>query len=435
MKLKRLSNLSATLVLLGVVCVLPSTSPARAATSDSNAVRDWNATAVQAIGAAKLGPVPALRGMAMMHVAIYDAIQAISTASSRGFTTPYTVAGAKFYGGYPDASQEAATAAAGRTVLLSLLPAQRSAIDAAYSASLASLPDTAAREEGVFIGNWAASQILRWRAGDGSNRVVSYNQAANPGTFEPTGGATPVFTHLPDVTPFMGQGNTQFRPVAPPTLDSAQYAADYNEVKSLGAIDSTTRTADQTQAALFWFDDDYYNWNTVARIIAGQEQTTLSQDARLFAELNVAMYDGLIAIFDAKYTYNFWRPEAAIHAGNSDGNPATVGDPTWTPLKPTPAHPDYPSAHTSSGSAASTVLASFFGNDAISFSFATRTSPGSVTRSYTSLSQAAQEEGSSRIWVGYHFRTAVNVALVMGKEAGTWTVDHFGTVIPAATGS
>ncbi|HEX8918472.1 MAG TPA: phosphatase PAP2 family protein, partial [Chloroflexota bacterium] len=409
--------LGAALSVLTVV--VPSTTLVRADPSGSTSVLDWNTTAIQLVSAAQQNPIAALRTMAMVHVAIYDAVQAISTAPSRGFTG-YTVDGARLYGVDPQSSLESASAAAARTVLLGLFPDKRSDIDAAYATSIAHVPDTATRQEGILIGDWVAVQILRWRSSDHSNRPDDYNQPVRPGIFQPPGKSAAVFVYLAGVTPFALQSSAQFRPEPPPALTSDQYTADYNEVKSLGGANSSTRTADETQAALFWFDNDFYMWNTAARVIAAQKQTTLMGDARLFAELNVAMYDAMIAVFDAKYTYNFWRPEAAIHNGNSDGNPATIGDPTWTPLRPTAPHPDYPSAHTANGGAASTVLASFFGTDAIRFSFTTRTSPGGAVRSYTSLSQAAEEEGLSRIWLGYHFRTAVNVGLTMGQEVGAW---------------
>ncbi|HEX6510199.1 MAG TPA: vanadium-dependent haloperoxidase [Chloroflexota bacterium] len=400
-----------------------------AAPANTTAVRDWNATAIATIAAAKLDGLAALRDLAIMHVAIYDAIQAVGAGST---SSQFRLAGTTLYGVPAAASPESAAAGAARTVLLSLIPSQRTTIDTAYATSLSQIPDSTAKSEGVLMGSWVGGKILAWRSGDNYNFPVVYSQPLQPGIFQTSAPSGAVSTFMPYVTPFVLQSASQFRAPPPPALTSAQYAADYNEVMSLGSINSTTRTADQTQIALFWFDDDAYMWNSVARMVAEQKQTTLTQDAKLFAELNVAMFDGLIGIFDSKYLYNFWRPEAAIHAGDTDGNPATAGDATWTPLRPTPAHPDYPSAHTSSGAAASTVLASFFG-DATSFSFTTRTVlPANAVRSYTSFSQAATEEGVSRIYVGYHFRTAVNAGATMGHQTGEWTVKNFGSVVPAS---
>lgn len=415
-------------LLLGLAFALVPTR-GHAASASGTAVSDWNATAVQLISAEKQAGPASVRTLAIMHVAIYDAVQALSVAPGK---SSYRLNGALLSGIPAGGSLESATAAAARTVLLGLMPGQRPVIDAAYTNALSSIADSTAKSNGVLVGSWIAGKILAWRATDNFNFPVIYQQPDRAGTFQtsaPTGAA---FTYTQYLTPFVLTSASQFRAPPPPALTSAQYAADYNEVKSLGAINSTTRTPDQTQVALFWFDDDSYMWNSVARMVAAQQGDTLLQDARLFAELNVAMTDGLIAIFDSKYLYNFWRPESAIHAGDADGNPATTGDLTWAPLKPTPAHPDYPSAHTANGAAASTVLASFFGSDQMSFSFTTRTVvPANAVRSFTSFSQAATEEGLSRIWVGYHFRTAVTEGAKIGQQAGMWTINNFGTVVPA----
>src|SRR5947209_9022962 len=397
----RLRRSFLTVLVAFTFALVPSRGHADSASG--TAVSDWNATAVQLGSAEKQRGPAAVRTLAIMHVAIYDAVQALSAAPGK---TSYRLNGAMLSGIPAGASLESATAAAARTVLLGLMPGEQPVIDTAYTKALSSVVDSTAKSNGVLVGSWIAGKILAWRATDNFNFPVIYQQPDRVGTFQtsaPTGAAN---TYVPYLTPFVLTSASQFRAPPPPALTSAQYAADYNEAKSLGAINSTTRTADQTQIALFWFDDDSYMWNTVARTIAAQQGDTLLQDARLFAELNVAMTDGLIATFDSKYLYNFWLPEPAIHVADADGNSATAGDPTWAPLKPTPAHPDYPSAHTANGAAASTVLASFFGTDQMSFSFTTRTVlPANAVRSFTSFSQASTEEGLSRIWVGYHFRT------------------------------
>lgn len=427
-----LVKLLIALTLVAAVFALPSVGATQAAGDNSTAVRDWNLTATKVIAAEKQNSVMATRSMAMVHVAIYDAIEAIDTGS---VPQGYRLNGSLLNGVPAGASRESATAAAARIVLLDLFPGRRSDIDAAYSASLSQLPDDAAQAEGVLVGQWVGLRILAWRSQDGSTLTGDYAQPLNAGIYQPIAPATAAFTRWNSEALFVLRSASQFRCPPPPALTSAQYAVDYNEVKSLGSVDSTARTPEQTQIALFWVDADWYMWNTVARTVAAQKQTTIEQDARLFAEMNVAIHDSLVANFDNKYTYNFWRPENAIHAGNTDGNPDTVGDPTWTPLQPTPAFPDYPSAHTSNGAAASSVLASFFGTDAIGFSFTTRTSPGGAVRSFTSFSQAAEEEGVSRIYVGYHFRSAVNAALTLGRQVGDWTVRHFGPAVPATPSS
>jgi hypothetical protein len=421
---RRLERISLALVVVALVALVPAGT--RATAAGSNAVRDWNATAVNIVAADKEGPLGGLRSMAMVDAAIYDAVQAIGSPSG------YRLNGNQISGIPANASPEAATASAARIILLGVAPGQRSNIDAAYTSTLAQIPDSTSKAIGVLVGTWAGSKVAAWRSHDGSTMPApAYSQPGLPGTFQPSTSSSAIGTATSYLMPFAIQRANQFRAPAPPALTSAQYTADYNEVKSPGSKDSTMRTADQTQAAYFWFDDDYYMWNTVARTVAAQQQTTLAQDARMFAEMTSAMNDAAIAVFDSKYTYNYWRPENAIHGAATTGNKQITADSTWTPLMPTPQHPDYPSAHTTIGTAGSAVLASALGTDAMSFSFTTRTAPSSVTRSYTSFSQAAHEEGLSRIWVGYHFGSAVTQGSLLGQKVAAWTVSHFGTVVPA----
>ncbi|GAC1330374.1 MAG: vanadium-dependent haloperoxidase [Chloroflexota bacterium] len=415
------------LVMMIVLLAAGMPSAARAAGPATNAVREWNVIALKTIVGDKQNPLVAMRSITMVHLGIYDAVEAITTASNTG---PYTLAGSSLFGTVGDASLESATAAAARTILIGIAPGRRSDVDTAYVASLAKIPDGAAKAKGVLVGFWAGQRVLGWRSDDGTATSVDYLQPTGLGIFQPVAPAKAVFAQWAAVRPITLQSAAQFRPGPPPALTSAQYAADYNEIKGLGAADSTIRTPDQTQIALFWVGDDSSMWDDVARSIATERQTTLVQDARMFAELNTAMLDALTAAFDAKYTYNSWRPQAAIRAGDLDGNLATTGDPAWTSLRPAPAHPDYPAAHPSSGGAASTVLASVFG-DATTFSFTTLTAPSNAMRSYSSFSQAAEEEAASRVYIGFHFRTAVNAGLKLGRQVGGWTVSHFGPVIPA----
>jgi PAP2 superfamily/Vanadium chloroperoxidase N-terminal domain len=420
MKLTRRLQFLGTLAMVPAFAI-PYALQAQAAPTASNAVRDWNATALAVIAADKQDPAMSLRTLTMMHLAIYDALQAIASGSSGH---PYTFAGATLNDVPGGASHETATASAARTVLLGLDPTQRPTIDAAFAASMGSSSASPAGAQGTLVGAWVGTHMLTSRTWDGSNLAVDYIQPANLGIYQSVPPVKTLGTNVRNITPFMLLSASQFRPGPPPALNSAQYAADYNEVKSLGAVNSTTRTQDQTEAALFWVEDDSYTWNTVARAVATKRGTTLEQDAALFAELNVAMADAQIAVFDAKFTYNFWRPVAAIQAGNVDGNPNTVGDTSWAPLRFTPPFPDYPAAHPTNGGAASTVLASIFG-DGTGFSVATRTASNGA-RSYTSFSQAANEEASARVYLGVHFRTAVNAGLTLGKQVGDWTISHFG---------
>ena len=208
-------------------------------------------------------------------------------------------------------------------------------------------------------------------------------------------------------------------------MSSDQYAADYNQVKSVGAINSTTRTPDQTEAALFWMPSLQIIGNDIARIAAAAHHNSLSENARLFALLNIAIADTAIAGMDTKYTYNFWRPREAIHAGEADGNDDTIADPAWAPLVYIGVHPDYVSQHSAVGGAVAQVLARFFGTDHLSFSITTSTAPGGVFRSYESFSQAAKENANSRVWLGAHFRTACEDGLKQGKHVANYVVHHF----------
>jgi hypothetical protein len=261
---------------------------------------------------------------------------------------------------------------------------------------------------------------------------VDYTPGTNPGDWQPTppAYAAAAFPQWPQVTPFCLQSGSQFRTPPPPALTSPDYTAVFNLTKDLGAIDSTSRTADETDAALFWQgiavanNGVYGQWDQIAQIVAAAQGNSLVQNARLFALLNLAEADLFIACWDSKYTYNFWRPVTAIRAADTDGNPDTDADPNWTPLMATPNHPSYPAAHATISRGAATVLASFFGTDTISFNIAYPGLPG-VTRSYASFSAAAQEAGMSRIWAGFHWNTDLAAGDALGESVGTYIVQHF----------
>mgnify|MGYP003395223240 FL=1 len=220
------------------------------------------------------------------------------------------------------------------------------------------------------------------------------------------------------------KSGSQFRAEGPPALASAKYAADYLEVQSVGALNSPTRTPDQTEAALFWFENSQITWNNIARLAAEDWQNSLADNARLFALLNLAGVDTTIAVMDTKYIFNFWRPREAIRAGDTDGNELTTADPAWTPLTYIGVHPDYVSQHAAYGQTAATVLAKFFGTDDLPFSITTSTAPGGVFRSYESFSQAAVENMNSRVWLGAHFRTACRHGLNQGKQVAHYAMNH-----------
>jgi hypothetical protein len=400
--------------LLVVNLVLATLAPATPALAD--AVTDWNEITLATQAAVPAGTLtpPAARALAMVHLAIFDALNAIDRRY-----TPYAVVDLAD----PDASPEAATAAAAHTVLLTLYPSRLADLDLAYAAALAAIGDGSAKTAGISLGESVAGVILARRSNDGSAVTLPYTVPPGPGIYEPNPVAR--FVAWGKVTPFALKSGSQFRADGPPALSSAQYAADYNEVQTDGAVNSATRTPDQTEAALFWMDQIQVICNRIARIAATAEPTNLLETARLFALLNMAAADASIAAYDTKYTYNFWRPRDAIHAGDTDSNDDTTADPTWVPLAYIGVHPDYVSQHAAHGAAMAIVLAYVFGKHEFDFSLTTSTAPAGVSRTYSSFWEAAVENMNSRVWLGVHFRTACRDGLNQGRQVANYVVHHF----------
>lgn len=379
----------------------------------ANVVLEWNQLALHAIGQARLSPVFVSRDLAITQAAVYDAVVAIDRSFELYHAHVHASRGA---------SPEAAAAQAAHDTLTALFPTQAATFDAALAADLVGIPPGRA-SQGVEVGREAAQQILAWRSTDGSTAVVPYTPGTDPGDWQPTPPANlpALAPQWPDVTPFAMTGGSEFRPEAPPALDSAEYAAAFKEVKDLGRVDSLTRTDEQTQIAKFWNDGlgtafAMGYWNRIAQQVATDQGLSLDQDARLFALLNIAEADAQIACWDAKYTYNLWRPVTAIRAADTDGNPDTDPDATWTPLLTTPNFPSYTSAHSTLSAAAAGVLTALFGSD-YHFSVGSESLPG-VTRSFDSFGAAAREAGRSRIYGGIHYTfDNVNGQSVGGKVA------------------
>src|SRR5947209_10636056 len=366
----------------------------------ANVVLEWNQLTLHAIRQTNATPVVASRALAITQAAVYDAVNAIDRSSAPYFAQVHASHGA---------SLEAAAAQAAHDTLVALFPGQASTFDAVLATDLVGIPPGRARQ-GSEVGHAVAQQILTWRSTDGSTAVVPYTPGTNPGDWQPT---PPAFLpalgpQWPQVTPFAMTVGAQFRPPPPPALDSGDYATAFNEVKSLGRVDSTTRSPDQTQIAFFWRDPTaaayaFGHWNEIAQQVSAERGLDLVGDARLFALLNIAEADAIISTWDAKYTYNLWRPVTAIrYAGDSTLNPATVSDPTWTPLIVTPNFPSYTSAHSTVSGAAAAVLTSLFAAD-YHFSTGSDGLPG-VTRSFGSFAAAAEEAGQSRIYGGIHYQ-------------------------------
>jgi membrane-associated phospholipid phosphatase len=390
---------------------------AGSAVTQADVVTDWNQAALDAIRLAKTPPPMASRALAIMHAAVYDAVNGIDRRNGTYFVTSRVPS---------SASKVGAASAAAHRALVALFPLSVSKFDSLHAAALASIANGPQKATGVAWGEYVASEVLAWRAADGWNAAVAPPSNTGPGAWMPTPLAFAPYL-LPQwgfVYPFALSSATQFRPNGPAALDSAEWAAEYNETKSLGGLGSITRTVDQTEIALFWADGSGTvtppgHWNDIARDVVAMRGTTLEQNARLFALLNISMADAAIVAWDAKYHYAFWRPITAIRAGDTDGNAATDKDATWVPLLVTPPFPEYVSGHSTFSGAGAAVLAAFFGTDDIAFSTRSDALPG-VTRSFSSFSGAAAEAGMSRIYGGIHFQSANEDGLATGRSIGDW---------------
>ena len=337
------------------------------------------------------------------------------------------------------ASAPAAVATAARDVLLAENPTQAAAIESAYAMSLAAIPPGPAKDAGLAIGHAAAAAIQNQRSSDGSSTAdIPYTPGTAPGEWRPTPNPFPANPPPPspgfaratlpgwgNVVPFTLNDGAQFRPDGPPELTSDVYAQDYNEVQDIGEQQSVVRTLEQSEIARFWYQGFGPGWNRIARIMAQQRTLDMWDTARLLALVNVAMADGFIAGWNTRYVFNFWRPVTAIREGDTDGNPNTVADANWNSYLNTPAIPDYPSTHSVLGGAASEVLERFFGADDIAFTTTSGAPFAGITRSFTSFSQAAEENASSRVYAGIHFRTACNDGIKLGRKIGKFAFKHF----------
>ncbi len=389
--------------------------------TQADMVTEWNTVALNAIKTDRTSPPKASRVLAILHVSIYDACNGISQNCQPYYVTdkPAGVA-----------SKEAAIAAAARTVLVKLYPAQQATFDSAFASDLEGIADGPRKNVGISWGESVADAILQERSGDGSDMAVEYAPGSGAGVWVPTppAFAPALLPNWPSVTPFAMNSGSQFRPPLPPRLDSAEWASDFKLTKELGRADSATRTPEQTAIARFWADGSGTvtppgHWNVIAGDIADQRGNTLEQNARLFALLNIAEADAAIIAWDCKYTFKFWRPITAIPNADTDGNPDTVSDPTWAPLLVTPNFPEYISGHSTFSGAAAAVMAAFFGSDQIPFTTTSEDLPG-VSRSYSSFSQAADEAGMSRIYGGIHFMSANLSGLASGAELGGYVTEN-----------
>jgi len=404
------------------VLAAASLAPAMAqAMKPVSQVLQWNRTLLVIVRTPGAQPatIHPTRSFAVMHAAIYDAVNAID-----GTHKPYLVRlSASHF-----ASQEAAAAAAAHEVLVQLYPNFQPTLDAQFQQALTQLPNVG-KAEGISIGDTVADRILALRSNDGSNaQPIPYVFGNAPGDYQstpPNFPKQPQFTHWSRVTPFALESADQFRPGGPPKLTSDRYSDAFDQVKSLGIAGSTTATADEALTGRFWNGAIQNYWNEIAQTASLAHDLTTAENARLFALLNFSFADAVIAFYDAKYTYNFWRPVTAIRAATTDGNPDTEADPNWLPeVGNTTPDPSYPGAHAAISAAGAEVLTSFLHKDHFEFEVTSEVLPG-VDRSFASFRAAAEEATMSRIFAGVHFLFDLTAGQRLGSDVADFVVDNF----------
>ena len=381
-------------------------------------ILDWNLAVVEAMGGETYQhSLLASRISAMTHIAMHDALNAIAPLYK-------TYA---FQGSDPEADPIAATAVAAHAVLSASFPDQQALLDAKLTASLAGIEEGTGKTRGLALGKEAAAAILALRQDDGAfqDPIAAVPVSDVPGVYQAVPPFDFVFApHWRTMLPFALEKPEQFRIEPPVSLDSEVYAEDFNEVKTVGEINSATRTPDQTAYAKFWYEFSEMGWNRVTRVVAVEQKLDLPKTARLFALVNMAMADAYTAGWDSKFYYDFWRPYTAIRAAEADGNPYTTADADWEPAQPTPPVQDYPSTHSALGNAAATVLAYVLGNNT-AFTLTSSTAPqGNAQRSFSSFSEAADENADSRVMAGIHFRFSCTAGQTLGTQIGQWVVEN-----------
>lgn len=375
----------------------------------ADVIAPWSVQA-DTIGADKqLVNVPNARGQTMMHLAIFEAVNAVERRY-RPYRLDLSAPGG--------ASKEAAAASAAYDVLLVLHPDQKAALEALRASSLAAVPDSDAKAQGIELGRQAAAGIVALRAGDGIGAAEAYRPHAVPGVYVPT--AIPIELTSGNVTPFAMRSGAQFRPGPPPALTSATWTRDLNEIREFGARNSAKRSAEQTEIARFWFQTGPRTYNPIVRQLVQARQLDLVDAARLYSFAAMAAHDAFVAVFDAKYAYDLWRPITAIRNADLTANAATPREAGWLPLGATPMHPEYPCAHCIVSSAVATVLQAAVGNE-VDFTLTSPTAPG-VTRRWTRLQHYSDEVSNARIYAGFHYRFSTEVAKDMGRKIGEWVL-------------
>ena len=382
---------------------------------------DWNRELITILGTPGAQPptVHPTRSFALLQAAEYDAVTSITHAAP-----PYLFSVRAPRGARPDAAADQAA----HDVLTALYPPLKSGLDQLLAGELAAIPDSQGKQQGIEVGDIVAERLVGIRSSDGSAATPPPFVAGNqPGDYRPTppNFPAPVFTNWGSITPFVLDNGRQFRPAPPPPITSVAYAHALNQVKSLGQDSSTTRTADETALAKFWGAAPIWNvWNEIAQKLAVSRHANLEQTVSVFANLDLALADATIGMYDAKYHYLVWRPITAIRLGNTAGNPGIVGDPNWNPLAVTAADPSYPGAHATISQAAATVLSAFYG-DHQQLTVSSDGAPG-VTRAFGSFQAAANEATLSRLFAGQHTMIDLVAGQQLGRHVGDLVLDDFG---------
>jgi hypothetical protein len=386
----------------------------------ADVVTDWSAIAQTAIVTnAGRPPSGTIIDVAYVFAAVYDAVNAID-----GRYTAFAVS----VSASPSASQEAAAAAAAHHVLKTFYPTQQVFLDGALAASMAAIPPGPARDQGNAVGVQVATAFLAMRANDGRNAVVPYGFGSGPGVYQLTPGAppppaSPATPWVAQMRPFALQSPSQFRAEGPPDLTSARWAEDLNEVKAMGVLNGSSRTPEQTEIGRFYAEHPGAQLIRNLRDFAAAQSMSVADHARLLAVLHITAADAIIAVFDSKYFYNFWRPVTAIRAADTDGNDATEPDAGWVTLVPTPNHPEYPAAHGAVSTAYAEAIRHFFGTKKVTITLSS-TFTG-TTHTFHSTDEIIKEIIAARIYGGMHYRTSGVHGSVMGRKVANWIDKHY----------
>ena len=378
--------------------------------ANADVIMDWNAKADALAVEKQLLNAPNARGQAMLHIAMFEALNAIDRRYA-----PYKLN----LTADRATSREAAAAAAAYEVLLALHPDKKADLDATLAGSLAGITENEAKSKGIELGKQAAAGIIALRTNDGSNTPEDYRPATTAGVYVPT--TIPIESTSSKIKPFAMTSASQFRAAPPPALTSETWTRDLNEIREIGSNTSARRSAEQTTIARFWFFTGPRTYNTIVRQIASNRKMDLVDCARLYALTSIAGADAFIAVFEAKYAYNFWRPVTAIRNADLTSNPATPREASWQPLGVTPMHPEYPCAHCITASAVATVLQHVVGNEIDEITLTSPTAAG-VTRKWTRLQDYSDEVSSARIYAGFHYRFSTEAGKDIGKKIGDLAV-------------